>query len=47
MVLPELLSAVSRHDQRGALHAFSDFNLKEIVRMYAIEPVDTEIIRAW
>ncbi|MDP2188227.1 MAG: hypothetical protein Q8J69_06055 [Sphingobacteriaceae bacterium] len=47
MVLPELLSAVSHHDQRGVLHAFSDFNLKEIVRMYAIEPVDTKIIRAW
>ena len=29
------------------MQAFSDFDLKVIVRMYAIEPVDTQVIRAW
>lgn len=47
MQLPELISAARHHDQRGILQAFSGFNLKDIVRMYAIEPADTQVIRAW
>jgi hypothetical protein len=47
MQLPEIISATSHQDQRGQLQAFSGFNLHDIVRMYAIEPADTQIIRAW
>jgi dTDP-4-dehydrorhamnose 3,5-epimerase-like enzyme len=47
MQLLELITGTSHHDQRGVLQAFSGFNLKDIVRMYAIEPADTQIIRAW
>ena len=34
-------------DSRGELHAFPTFDLKEIVRMYTIEPLNDQIIRAW
>ena len=47
MPLPELLQASAFHDQRGVLHALAGFGLKPIVRMYAIEPASTDIIRAW
>jgi len=47
MPVPELLQAAAFHDQRGALYAWADFDLKSIVRMYAIEPANTNIIRAW
>ena len=47
MPLPELLQASAFHDQRGVLQALAGFDLKPIVRMYAIEPASTDIIRAW
>lgn len=47
MNLPKLLSGSSFKDNRGELYAFPTFDLKEIVRMYAIEPVNDQIIRAW
>lgn len=47
MPLPELLEASAFHDQRGVLNAWAAFDLKSIVRMYAIEPANTNIIRAW
>jgi dTDP-4-dehydrorhamnose 3,5-epimerase len=47
MPLPALLQAAAFYDQRGVLCAWAAFNLKSIVRMYAIEPANTNIIRAW
>ena len=47
MNLPKLIPALSFRDSRGELYAFSTFDLKEIVRMYAIEPINDQIIRAW
>jgi hypothetical protein len=47
MQFPDLISAASHLDQRGILQAFSLFSLQDIVRMYAIEPADSCIIRAW
>jgi hypothetical protein len=47
MAAPELLRATRFNDQRGALCAFPGFDLSEVVRMYAIEPANTSIIRAW
>lgn len=47
MSVPEILQASAFHDQRGVLHALAVFDLKPIVRMYAIEPASTNIIRAW
>lgn len=47
MPLPELLEASAFHDHRGVLYAWSAFDLKPIVRVYAIEPANTNIIRAW
>jgi dTDP-4-dehydrorhamnose 3,5-epimerase-like enzyme len=45
--LPEILQAAAFHDHRGVLRAFDGFSLKPIVRMYAIESANTNIIRAW
>ncbi len=47
MLVPEILEASAFHDQRGVLNAWTAFDLKSIVRMYAIEPDNTNIIRAW
>jgi dTDP-4-dehydrorhamnose 3,5-epimerase len=47
MPLPELLLASAFHDQRGLLYAWSAFDLKPIVRVYTIEPANTNILRAW
>jgi dTDP-4-dehydrorhamnose 3,5-epimerase len=47
MPLPALLQAAAFHDQRGVLCAWAAFYLKSIVRMYTIEPANTNIIRAW
>jgi dTDP-4-dehydrorhamnose 3,5-epimerase len=47
MNLPKLLPGSSFKDNRGELYTFPTFDLKEIVRMYAIEPVNDLIIRAW
>jgi dTDP-4-dehydrorhamnose 3,5-epimerase len=47
MQLPELISAANYTDPRSKLQAFSGFSLQAVVRMYAIEPADTQIIRAW
>jgi hypothetical protein len=47
MAAPALLHATKFNDQRGALCAFPGFDLSEVVRMYAIEPASTSIIRAW
>lgn len=47
MLAPKLLSASSFRDQRGVLSAFPELDLKDIVRMYAIEPVNIQTIRAW
>lgn len=47
MAAPALLRATRFNDQRGALCAFPGFDLSEVVRMYAIEPANTSIIRAW
>ena len=47
MPVAEILTASAFQDQRGMLNAFAGFDLKAIVRMYAIEPANTNIIRAW
>jgi hypothetical protein len=47
MRLPDLLEASASHDQRGLLYGWYSFDLKPIVRVYAIEPANTKIIRAW
>jgi len=47
MLVPELFQALTFHDQRGVLNAWTALDLKSIVRMYAIEPASTDIIRAW
>jgi dTDP-4-dehydrorhamnose 3,5-epimerase-like enzyme len=47
MPVAEILTASAFQDQRGMLNAFVGFDLKPIVRMYAIEPANTNIIRAW
>ncbi len=47
MNLPKLFLGSSFMDSRGELHAFPTFDLKEIVRMYTIEPLNDQIIRAW
>ena len=47
MPLAEILEASAFQDQRGVLNAWADFDLKPIVRMYAIETANTSIIRAW
>jgi len=38
MPVAEILTASAFQDQRGMLNAFAGFDLKPIVRMYAIEP---------
>ena len=47
MPAPEIIQATAFQDQRGVLHALAGFDLKPIVRMYAIEPASTDINRAW
>ena len=47
MPIAEILEATAFQDQRGVLNAWADFDLKPIVRMYAIETANTSIIRAW
>lgn len=47
MPIAEIIDASAFHDQRGVLNAWTAFDLKSIVRMYAIEPANTNIIRAW
>lgn len=47
MLEPFLISSVPFSDDRGKLLAFPTFPLNEIVRMYAIEPANGTIIRAW
>lgn len=34
-------------DSRGVLKFINDFDMKDIRRVYIIEPIDTEYIRAW
>lgn len=34
-------------DTRGTLKFINDFDLKDIRRVYMIEPIDTEFVRAW
>ena len=34
-------------DHRGALNFFNTFDMKEVKRLYEIEPVDDKVIRAW
>lgn len=46
-ILPKLIEAVAHKDNRGQLFAFPDLDLSEVVRMYAILPENTNIIRAW
>jgi dTDP-4-dehydrorhamnose 3,5-epimerase-like enzyme len=47
MPLPEIHQAAAIHDQRGVLNAWPVFDLEPIVRMYAIQPARTNLIRAW
>lgn len=44
---PQLIEAVAHQDNRGQLFAFPELDLSEVVRMYAILPENTSIIRAW
>jgi len=37
----------SHVDERGKLNFFNTFDMKEVVRLYEIEPSTTNIIRAW
>jgi len=47
MPSPELFAVSAFNDQRGLLYAWAAFDLKPVVRMYAIVPANTNIIRAW
>lgn len=47
METPQILEGFIHEDERGELFAFPNFSLLPIVRMYAIRPLNTEIIRAW
>lgn len=43
----KLLSTPSFKDYRGVLNSFPQLDLKDIVRMYPIEPSSIQSIRAW
>lgn len=45
--LPKLLEPTVYRDARGQLCAYPDLSLLPVVRMYAIKPEHTGIIRAW
>lgn len=47
MPIAEIIEASAFHDHRGVLNAWTAFDLKSIIRMYAIEPANTNIVRAW
>lgn len=43
----KLIDGDTYKDTRGTLKFINDFDLKEIRRVYSIEPNDTDFIRAW
>ncbi len=47
MAIPYLIHSSTFGDSRGLLNAFPDFDMKAIVRMYAISPAHEHVIRAW
>ncbi|MGB7392771.1 MAG: hypothetical protein WA913_00110 [Pricia sp.] len=47
MLSPTHIEGSSFSDERGKLHFFNIFDMREIVRFYAIEPSETRTIRAW
>jgi dTDP-4-dehydrorhamnose 3,5-epimerase-like enzyme len=44
---PTLIMGETHRDNRGEIRYFNSFKFENVVRMYQIEPMDTEIIRAW
>lgn len=44
---PILIEGISHHDQRGALISYNDFDMRDVRRMYMIDPASIEVIRAW
>ncbi len=47
MVTHHLVPGSQFSDNRGTLHFFNDFDMREIVRMYIINPKDIKNIRGW
>ena len=47
MVFHRLILGERFSDNRGSLNFFNAFNMSEITRLYEIEPIDPNIIRAW
>jgi dTDP-4-dehydrorhamnose 3,5-epimerase-like enzyme len=46
-MIPKIISGNSHTDTRGTLFYNNDFDASEIKRVYVIENVTTDIIRAW
>jgi dTDP-4-dehydrorhamnose 3,5-epimerase-like enzyme len=42
-----LIEGKVHSDNRGSLISYNDFNLSQVKRMYIIENLNTDIIRAW
>ncbi len=47
MEQPKLITGTDFADERGRIRFFNEWQLDNIVRLYEIEPADTESIRAW
>lgn len=47
MISHKIIKGNSHTDERGKLNFFNDFNLKDVVRMYEINPESKENIRGW
>lgn len=47
MISHQIIDGSIHLDDRGKLNFFSNFDMKEIVRMYEISPSSTKIIRGW
>ncbi len=47
MVSHRLIIGERFSDNRGSLNFFNAFDMSEITRLYEIEPIDKNVIRAW
>ena len=47
MVSHRLIMGERFSDDRGSLNFFNAFDMSEITRLYEIEPIDSNVIRAW
>jgi dTDP-4-dehydrorhamnose 3,5-epimerase-like enzyme len=44
---PEIITGAMHADQRGTISFINDFTFSGVTRFYAIQPADTNTVRAW